>query len=405
MCGTELFESGSHLASAFSLPGQKKSKPKSKSGRVRLHEMDHWCCSIVGTCLKHEDLLAVARKRNITMDADVKMFDVHGFFVGEAGKDGEISKHLEKMLNDRYAGLVRKVSRIRDESELVEFWNSSVNNGLVAGAYWAMLSHAHVPAELRNRIFGEVHMMSHLMGGSTRKIVGAAAELQSRVEELEKRLRRSATHAEETLAERDAEIARLTEALAEARAQADRASSRERRSEHAVTGRASKQVLKRERALISARTKTRELEAELATTNERLQAFFMLHKNSRQHAAPAVRKPGDFTAPLGLCGKAVLYLGGRKGATSHLQKEAASVNVELLYHDGGLEQSVQMIGELVHKCDAVICPVTCINHQACLKAKRLCKRLNKPFMPVNSTGRATFSRALSDLADRLTAAG
>ena len=333
------------------------------------------------------------------------MFDVHGFFVGEAGKEGEISKHLEKMLNDRYAGLVRKVARIRDEAELAEFWNSSVNSGLVAGAYWALLSHGHVPMELRNRIFGEVHMMSHLMGGSTRKIVGAAAELQGRVDDLEKRLKRSSVQAEETLSERDAEIARLTQALAEARAQADRANAAERPQEQKATDRASRLLLKRERALVSARTKTRELEAELAAANERLRAFFALRRNAKPGAEPAPHKPIEFTPTLGLCGKAVLYLGGRKGATAHLQREAESVNVQLLYHDGGLEQSVQMIGDLVQKCDAVICPVTCINHQACLKAKRMCKRLNKPFMPINSTGRATFSRALNDLAGRLTATG
>ena len=401
MCSAELFETGSHLVS--SLPGRKK--PKSKSQRICLYEMDHWCCSIVGTCLKHDDLLAIARKRDISIDTDTVMFDVHGFFVREAGENGEISRVLEKLLNDRYAGLVRRVARLRGEEQLVEFWNASVNSGLVAGAYWALLSHAHVPEALRNRIFGEVHMMSHLMGGSTRKIVGAAAELQGRVDDLEKRLKRSSVQAEETLSERDAEIARLTQALAEARAQADRANTIERPSAQNVTDRASKLLLKRERALVSARTKTRELETELAAANDRLRAFFVLRRTSKTSGEPAAQKPMEFAPARGLCGKAVLYLGGRKGATAHLQREAESVNVQLLYHDGGLEQSVQMIGDLVQKCDAVICPVTCINHQACLKAKRMCKRLNKPFMPINSTGRATFSRALNDLAGRFTVAG
>ena len=72
MCSMDLFESGANLASTVPLPGQKKPKPKSKSQRIRLHEMDHWCCSIIGTCLKHEDLIAFARKRDITMDPDVK---------------------------------------------------------------------------------------------------------------------------------------------------------------------------------------------------------------------------------------------------------------------------------------------------------------------------------------------
>jgi len=47
MCSVELFDTGSHLAS--SRPRRKK--PKFKSQRICLHEMDHWRCSIIGTCL------------------------------------------------------------------------------------------------------------------------------------------------------------------------------------------------------------------------------------------------------------------------------------------------------------------------------------------------------------------
>ena len=55
------------------------------------------------------------------------------------------------------------------------------------------------------------------------------------------------------------------------------------------------------------------------------------------------------------------------------------------------------------RCDAVVCPVTCINHQAGQKAKRICKRQDKPFMAVASTGRGTFLRALEELSGRIVA--
>ena len=363
------------------------------SRRIRLHDMDHWCCSIIGTCLTHDDLLATARKRNVNIDAGTKMFDVHGFFVTQAGSVGPISKHLEKLLEGRYRGLVRRVARVDDPEDLVEFWNTSVSNGQVAGAYWALLSHRHVPEELRNRVFGEVHMMSHLLGGSTRKIVGAAAELQSRLERIEKQNKRSSVQAQEALALRDSEIAELKQALAETRAQVGEQARRSAIEREPSPDRASRLLLKQERALVAARTKARELEVELETAAGQLLRLRGEKTTSRSQVAEETCVP-----PRGLCGKAVLYLGGRKRATDLLQKEADSANIILHCHDGGVDHSVQHLDDLVERCDAVICPVNCINHQACLKAKQLCKRMNKPFLPIGSSGRGTFSRALDTLA-------
>lgn len=394
MCSNDFLDS-----STLAMPQPKSGAAKVSSAagrRIRLHEMDHWCCSIIGTCLTHEDLLAVARKRNVNIDANARMFDVHGFFVTQAGSANPISKHLEKLLESRYRGMVRRVGRIDDPEELAEFWNSSVNSGQVAGAYWALLSHRHVPEELRNRVFGEVHMMSHLLGGSTRKIVGAAAELQARLDRMEKQQIRSAAQSQEALASRDAEISALKQCLAEARALADNRARREGDVPEPDDDRTSRLLLKQERAVIAARTKARELQAELDTAVARLQR----HRETSAVREGFISTQGHLRSR-GLCGKAVLYLGGRKHATSLLQKEADSANITLHCHDGGLDHSVHHLDDLVEKCDAVICPVNCINHQACLKAKQLCKRLNKPFLPIGSSGRGTFSRALDVLAHQI----
>ena len=371
-------------------------KPKSK--RIRLSEMDHWCCSIIGTCLTHDDLLAIARKRDISVDADTRMFDVHGFFVSQAGSANPVSRALEKLLNQRYSGMIRRVGRLKCATELAEFWNTAVSSGQVAGAYWALLSHRHVPEELRSRVFGEVHMMSHLMGGSTRKIVGAAAELQTRLETLERQQKRWSAQVAETMQAKDAEIEQLRTELAAARHETARA--REHRAETPMPSadQMSRTLQKKDRALAAARTRARQLESELDAAGRRLERL-------RAHRTATPLPAGsDAELTRGLCGKAVLYLGGRKDAASVLEREAASANITLHCHDGGLDHSVQQIDDLVHKCDAVICPVNCINHAACLKAKQLCKRLNKPFLPVGSSGRGTFSRALVKLAGEIGAA-
>ncbi len=389
MCSSQQILSGIE-AKAIEADGLPDALAQPKGRRIRLCEMGHWCCSVIGTCLTHDDLLVVARKWNVHIENDARTFDVHGFFARKAGEPGDISRAIEKLLDGRYGGLIRRVSNTCDDEKLVDFWNTAVNDGFVAGAYWAIISHRHVPDELRNRIFGEVHMMSHLLGGTARKIVGAAAELQTRVDQMERRQERWSSQARHALELRDSKIASLQDELARSR-------TRQRVPSAAAPGtdKLSKLNAKQERALIAARTRARQLANELEQVKERLSELRKSRPSRTAQPQAVIFDPG-----VGLCGKAVLYLGGRQASVPQITKAAEAARVSLLHHDGGLEQSAHLIDDLISRCDAVICPVDCINHQACLKAKKLCKKMRKPFMPVSSRGTTTFQRALADLASR-----
>ncbi|MFN8719368.1 MAG: DUF2325 domain-containing protein [Rhodospirillales bacterium] len=52
---------------------------------------------------------------------------------------------------------------------------------------------------------------------------------------------------------------------------------------------------------------------------------------------------------------------------------------------------------MVERCDLVFCPIDCISHDACRRAKQLCKRLRKPFVPLRSSGSAGFFAVLREL--------
>ena len=74
MC-TSKFSKGDLMQSVLTnAPGGSQRQHQGK--RIYLHELGSWCCSIVGTCLTHEDLLVLARKWNIKMGPEARMFDV-----------------------------------------------------------------------------------------------------------------------------------------------------------------------------------------------------------------------------------------------------------------------------------------------------------------------------------------
>lgn len=99
-----------------------------------------------------------------------------------------------------------------------------------------------------------------------------------------------------------------------------------------------------------------------------------------------------------LAGRAVLYVGGRHGHLDRLRTIAEEFEAIFIHHDGGVEDAPQRLDSLLPSVDCVFCPIDCVSHDACLRAKRACQRLNKPFVPLRSTGQTTFRSALSRMA-------
>jgi hypothetical protein len=80
-----------------------------------------------------------------------------------------------------------------------------------------------------------------------------------------------------------------------------------------------------------------------------------------------------------------------------LREVAQARSAAFLHHDGGIEDSVHRIEEMIGHCDAVICPIDCISHGGCRPAKAACQRFNKHFLPIPTASRAGFERALERL--------
>jgi hypothetical protein len=103
---------------------------------------------------------------------------------------------------------------------------------------------------------------------------------------------------------------------------------------------------------------------------------------------------GDATSPGDRRGGCILYVGGRCHLLPHLRARAEACAAQLLHHDGGRGEALHALESLVDRADVVFCPIDCISHHACLKAKHLCRRLAKPFVPLRSSSATCFARAI-----------
>src|SRR5262249_16285515 len=120
-------------------------------------------CSIIGTCLTTFELRQILL--NMQLPGVHKETDpqLHGRAVLRAGEKDAVSKLLQKALDRRHRSTIDRFGKARNVDELRSQWDKAVQQAEIPGAYWAVLTHPQATAELVRHVFGEVHMLSHLV--------------------------------------------------------------------------------------------------------------------------------------------------------------------------------------------------------------------------------------------------
>lgn len=375
-----------HGRSASSIVGGRLPIAKIESG---MH------CSIVGTCVNDDDLVRLLKKSGQRVASSTQSHEIHGYAVREAGVDGLFSRALTKLLNRRFEGGLRLMARAATAEEAIATWQGLCDSGQIAAGYWAVMSLVTVPNSVKKRVFGEVHMLSHLHGQGASQLASRLAAAERRVVDLESRLLRAEASKLEALAERDAARANVSSMSTQARCLP--------RPDKPTAGRSDAKLAKRlakcERALVTARVRARLAESarDGATRTSPL----------RDVADASAPRPGarveqwrdwaSWSEARGSGPARILYLGGRASVVPHLREVARRHAADVVHHDGGVEDNPHRIGDLVSRCDAVVCPVDCVSHGACRMAKAICRRLNKQFVPIATASRSGFDQALARL--------
>lgn len=374
------------------------------SRRDRLWELSpNLHCSIIGTCLTTADLRSLMAKLGIAASAGVSEHDLHAQAVSRAARKEEGGKLLHKLLDRRHERDIQRLARATNADALRALWRASLERGDIPGAYWAVLTHPLTDRGLVKEAFGEVHMLSHLLGRSVRADLRRLAELEAEArvrldtiaalearvtdltrarvaaerhgEDLERDLRdaRAAPREEAVDPESDATVARLREQLG--RVQARAAAEEERRLEaERVAHRLAEEV--RDAAIREAT-----LARELACLEDGI-------------ATPGETGAAGRASDLG--GLTFLYVGGRPRQVAQARLALHARGASLITHDGGVEEATTLLPGLVSRADAVLFPVDCVSHDAVGATKKACRDLDRPWIALRTTGFASLLLALRD---------
>jgi hypothetical protein len=350
-------------------------------------------CSIIGTCLGTDALRRVLRKAGVG-PADASDHTLHKLAVGLAGRQGEVgAKLLNKLLDEQHRAAIRRFDAAGDEAAARSLWRSAMEAGEIPGAYWAVLTHPATGQGLLQEAFGDVHMLSHLVGAANRADIRRLSDQANEIAALRETVARQQARLRHDLTERDARIRALQDMLA---ASPEPVSPTRDHAEAAtleiladMTDRARREAARREAA------EARRDQAEAAGARQAGQLAALEAENATLRAELAAAEAAfapeadDAAAPRHMT---VLYVGGRSGQTQPLREAARRAGALLLHHDA--EAGSALLPGLVGRADLVVFPVDCVSHDAALGVKRLCRQLAKPFCPLRSTGAASLLAAL-----------
>jgi hypothetical protein len=380
--------------------------PAEKTARRRiwdLHNSLH--CSVIGTCLTTGELRALLAKFHGQLPEKPTEHLLHMIAVSAAGQHNLLAKQLQKALDRRHAHALRHFGDAKSVDELRRRWQEARQAGDIPGGYWAVLTHPKTDDVLLREAFGDVHMLSHLVGAANRADIRRLHALEEEKTALEEKLARQQTQLRDGIMARDAKLAEVNAAIAAMAEKQSRpamgvSSPAEPAVLHGVVADLRK-LLDREVAR-RRRAETRNDELTLATQKadrarvaaDRESAAFRAEIDALEAhiASRATRDAAETGIDLG--GAALLYVGGRPHQVAQLRQMIEAGGGQLIHHDGGVEERSDLLPGLVSRADAAFFPVDCISHSAALLLKRLCQQAGKPYVPLRSAGIASMLRAL-----------
>jgi Uncharacterized protein conserved in bacteria (DUF2325) len=386
---------------------------RAEQTRRRIWELgSSFHCSIIGTCLTAAELRQILLKTGLPGIDKQTDHDLHARAVLMASKRDVGSKILQKALDRRHRSALIQFGKARNDAELRALWANAIEKAEIPGAYWAVLTHAQTTEELARDVFGEVHMLSHLVGAANRADIRRLRALEAENAALQAKVARQQQQLRNVVVQRDATIADLQDMLGKAIASRQAGAS----LLDAVESRTAAQViadLRRRLASLTANCERLERRVSALTTErdhewkcrrsvelvEQEQRAELQAAEQALEAAFSLRNQVERSLPK-LAGTTVLYVGGRAHLVPKLQLLAEQTGAEFVHHDGGIEDRTGLLEAQVARADAVFFPVDCVSHGAVAVVKRISRHATKPYVPLRSSGLSSFAAALQAMALR-----
>jgi hypothetical protein len=150
------------------------------SRRRRLWDLDpHAHCPVVGLCLPVATLRRLMERHLASAPADD--YELHGTGVGTCRTRNVFAEAVQRELDQRHAPQLRATRGLKTTAQLLAWWDLQRAGPHMAGALWAVLTHARCSSEAEDQVLGQVHMQQHEVGQMARALADRQQQLQAQL--------------------------------------------------------------------------------------------------------------------------------------------------------------------------------------------------------------------------------
>jgi len=357
-------------------------------------------CSVIGTCLTIAELRKILTKTAGDRVKKLSDHDVHTQGVRLASLKGAGTKLLNKALDAKHDMAIRQFAKAETEHDIRELWSAARREGQIEGAYWAAVTHPLTSEACLQHVFGDVHMLSHLVGSSNRADIRRLMAFEGEIAHLRTSLDGMTAVMRTGFSRRDIEIQQLRRALASAvrergdEVTTDETTSALRRSVAQLQQQLDAAMLRAERyqtSVAEGKARERTLQARLDTAEELARQL----EKDLQSLEEGVQAAACEDAPrISLANRTILYVGGKSGKIPGIRQLIETLGGSFLHHDGGQMQNISLLAGLIRRADCVFFPVECVSHQAMFAVKRHCGLGQIPFIALHRSGSGSLMRGI-----------
>lgn len=401
---------------ASTVPMASAQQPSSPVRRKKLWELESkHHCPVIGTCLPMDELVKFARRFSFSGSLR-DGFSLHVEAASRAGTRNPVSEAIQKHVDRKYEMHIKRFERAKSDAGVRAMWKEHYAAGEVAGPMWATLTHKASSAETRTAVYADVHMLSHQLGAGQAVDTRRLARLEKENGELKASLdreRRERSSAEAAWREQaqalEAGVVRLRAESSEAPALRERVAAFESGAVMADMGHRLTSLQASNDQLAVAARRADEFEGKLAALSEEMRATraerdrLARERDALERVLLASNEcASECDGQCDACERSlqqrcVLCVGGRTALVSQYRSLAERLGIRLIHHDGGQEEALSRLPDMINGADAVLCPTDCVSHAAYHALKRHCKRTGKPCLLFKGASVTGFALALARL--------
>jgi hypothetical protein len=386
--------------------------------RKKLWELGNgFQCSVIGTCFSFAELKKLNRKLKDRCHSYSNSFELHNFFSKLAAYNSVDARTVHKLLDQKFRKQILNVRKLRGDQEALDFWDNTMLQVDMIGTYWALLTHPFLSHDFTSLLYGRIHMYSHESVRVVSRTKVEADKLRQELQALRQAVKKEKIENRTKRKELENELNEVKKERNSLRRQTQ--STLSPNGQDITPGLSTNfHLMNSEREYKVLVTQRDKMQKELETWKIR---YHTLEKNhaiaqqtilaqeqeaeqledgllrSKLSCSSCEKRDSDSCPGEDLCGKTILYVGGMHNMVPHYRKLVESSGAKFLHHDGGKEVAISRLPKMLAQADAVMCPVDCVSHDACLNVKKLCKQYQKQYVMMRSSGLSTLANSLTQL--------